>query len=73
MMFVGPREQVNQLTSFLDASQVYGSSLKEALELRELTVGKFRRLRQTVDFVSWQTGSLAFLVLQIQIAFTSRL
>lgn len=31
-----PREQVNQLTSYLDLSQVYGSSPQLALDLREL-------------------------------------
>lgn len=31
-----PREQVNQLTSYLDLSQVYGSSSQRALDLRNL-------------------------------------
>jgi len=37
---LGPREHVNQLTSYLDASQVYGSTEKEALRLRELSAGE---------------------------------
>jgi len=37
---LGPREQVNQLTSWIDASMVYGNSQKDALELRELTPGE---------------------------------
>ncbi|KAK4295988.1 hypothetical protein Pmani_031488 [Petrolisthes manimaculis] len=35
----GPREQMNQITSYLDASNVYGSSLKEMRELRTFTGG----------------------------------
>jgi len=39
-VFVGPREHVNQLTSILDASLIYGNSEKDALELRDLTPSK---------------------------------
>ncbi|KAK3879034.1 hypothetical protein Pcinc_016377 [Petrolisthes cinctipes] len=35
----GPREQMNQITSYLDASNVYGSNLKEMRELRTNTGG----------------------------------
>ena len=31
---ITPRQQINQITSFIDASNVYGSSTKDALDLR---------------------------------------
>ena len=33
----GPYEQINSLTSFVDASQVYGNSEAEANSLRDLS------------------------------------
>ncbi|XP_015262527.1 PREDICTED: peroxidasin homolog [Gekko japonicus] len=36
MNSVYPREQINQLTSYIDASNVYGSSQHEAQEIRDL-------------------------------------
>jgi len=41
----GPREQINQVTSFLDASLVYGSSKEAADDLRSFTGGLMKTSR----------------------------
>jgi hypothetical protein len=38
----GPREQLNQVTSFLDASVVYGGSRDEASLLRTFSGGRLK-------------------------------
>lgn len=37
---LGPREQMNRLTGFIDGSNVYGSDLKEQFSLRKFQHGK---------------------------------
>lgn len=39
---LGPREQINQVTSFLDASAIYGSSKEESDELRAFKKGNLK-------------------------------
>lgn len=38
----GPREQLNQVSSYLDGNNIYGSSQKEADDLREFRGGRLR-------------------------------
>ena len=44
-LFIGFREQMNQITSFSDASNVYGSDLCEMRELRVFHGGKLNSTR----------------------------
>ncbi|CAH1777105.1 unnamed protein product [Owenia fusiformis] len=44
---LGPREQINQITSYLDASFVYGSTKKESDELRDKTQPRRGRIKMT--------------------------
>ncbi|KAK2184613.1 hypothetical protein NP493_258g05028 [Ridgeia piscesae] len=44
---LSPPEQLNQVTSYLDASQVYGSTKKETMKLRDLQNPSRGRLRMT--------------------------
>jgi hypothetical protein len=39
---LGPRDQINQITSYLDGSNIYGSSAEEQHELRLMAKGKLK-------------------------------
>lgn len=40
LYFVGPREQLNQDTAFLDSSQIYGQNICDGDSLREFNAGR---------------------------------
>jgi len=44
----GVREQMNTLTAYVDASQVYGSDLERGFQLREFSNGKSHIILQLV-------------------------
>nr|XP_046911836.1 uncharacterized protein LOC124492873 isoform X1 [Dermatophagoides farinae]XP_046911838.1 uncharacterized protein LOC124492873 isoform X1 [Dermatophagoides farinae] len=42
---LGPREQINQVTSFLDGSTIYGSSKEKVLSLRSMKNGQLKSIK----------------------------
>jgi len=51
-----PRQQINQITAFIDASNVYGSDDIRALELRTLEGGRLKT--SSGDFLPYNTAGL---------------
>ena len=52
---LGPRDQINQLTSYMDASNVYGSTKEDQDELRLGKSGTYLRLIFSTFFFKTQT------------------
>lgn len=48
---LGPREQMNQVTSFIDASTIYGSTSQETSVLREWEGGRLKMQDIGGDFL----------------------
>ena len=54
---LAPREQLNQPTSFIDASQIYGSSIETQMNLRALNGGQLlSSLINNYQFLPRQTN-----------------
>jgi len=52
-----PRQQLNMITAFIDASNVYGSDMARALALRNFTDGKL--ITSDGDFLPFNTGNFS--------------
>ena len=55
LYFVGPREQLNQDTAFLDSSQIYGQNICDGDSLREFNAGRLNMtLPEHPRYPSWR-------------------
>ena len=54
----GPREQVNQVTSYIDGSMVYGSSVEEMSQLRQFEGGQLKMANSLLPTTEDESGCI---------------
>ena len=63
---LGPRDQINQITSYIDASNIYGSTAKEQHGLRLIKKGESDPIRQLLHILQLLPGKLRYTDLHIR-------